>query len=62
MTLDERLVKLTERHEALTGHVELLTVDVRKMRSVMDDLMTGFRTLIEPVRNPELRIERLEGR
>jgi hypothetical protein len=69
MTIDERLLRLTERHEALTGHVEILTQDVaqltndvRTMRSTMNDLMNGFTTLVELVRSHEYRIERLEGR
>lgn len=69
MTIDDRLAKLTERHEALTGHVELLTADlaqltsaVTKMRSTMDDLMTGFTTLVDLPRSHERRIERLEGK
>ena len=69
MTTDERLTRLTERHEALTGHVEILTADVTKltadvtrMRGVMDDLLSGFATLVELVRGHELRIEKLEGR
>jgi hypothetical protein len=69
MTIDERLTRLTERHEALTGHVEMLTADVTKltadvtrMRSVMDDLLIGFRSLVELARGHELCIEKLEGR
>lgn len=76
MTIDERLTRLTERHEALTGHVELLTADLRQLtadvkelssavarqRSTMDDLMTGFTTLVELAKSHETRIERLEGR
>lgn len=31
MTIDEQLAKLTERHEALTEHVELLTADLRDL-------------------------------
>ena len=34
MTIDERLDRLTERHEALTQSVELLTRDVAELRSV----------------------------
>lgn len=69
MTIDERLDRLTERHEALTGHVEILTADlaqltnaVNKMQRTMDDLMTGFTTLVELARSHEVRISRLEGR
>jgi prefoldin subunit 5 len=68
MTIDERLDRLTERHEALTQTVEILTTDVaqlttdvKTMRSTMDDLMTGFKTLVELVRSHERRIDRLEG-
>jgi hypothetical protein len=68
MTIDDRLLRLTERHEALTGHVELLTADVSKlttdvtrMRGVMDDLLRGFATVVDLVRSHELRIEKLEG-
>jgi hypothetical protein len=31
------------------------------MRGVMDDLLSGFSTLVELVRSHELRIEKLEG-
>jgi hypothetical protein len=58
MTIDEKLMRLTERHEALTGHVEILTQDVtqltndvRTMRGAMNDLMAGFTTLVELVRS-----------
>jgi hypothetical protein len=75
MNIDERLTRLTERHEALTGHVEILTADlgqlktrvddltanVDKQRRTMDDLMIGFSTLVELVRSHEHRIERLES-
>lgn len=32
MTIDERLEKLTERHEALSQSLELLTADVQDMQ------------------------------
>ena len=41
MTSDERLDRLTERHEALTESLELLTRDVRELleiaKTVSDD-------------------------
>ncbi len=75
MNIDERLSRLTERHEALTGHVEILTADldklkeriddlttnVEKQRRTMDDVMVGFSTLVELARSHETRIGRLEG-
>jgi len=33
MTIDERLDRLTERHEALTQSVELLLIETREMRA-----------------------------
>lgn len=69
MNIDERLDRLTERHEALTIHVEILTADiaqltnsVKRMESRMEDLMTGFSTLVELAKSHEIRISRLEGR
>jgi prephenate dehydrogenase len=45
MNIDERLDRLTARHEALTGHVELLTADLaqfsvemRQTKERIDDL------------------------
>jgi len=35
MTTDERLDRLTERHEALTQSVELITADIRKLTALM---------------------------
>lgn len=68
MTIDERLDRLTERHEALTGHVEILTADlaqltnsVKRMEGRMEDLMTGFSALVELAKSHETRIDRLEG-
>jgi hypothetical protein len=34
MTTDERLDRLTERHEALTQSVELLTGDLHELRGM----------------------------
>ncbi len=76
MNIDERLDRLAERHEALTGHVEILTADIGQLkeriddltanvetqRRTMDDLMVGFSTLADLARSHEHRIERLEGR
>ena len=62
MTIDERLERLTERHESLTFHVEALTAGITRMRGIMDDLMTGFQALLEITRNHERRIQGLEGR
>ena len=60
MTIDERLDKLTERHEALTGHVELLTADMNRMRGLMDDVMLGIARLVHVAEIHEKRISELE--
>jgi hypothetical protein len=68
MTIDERLDRLTERHEALAQSLELLTADVRdlavnvnRMSGMMENLMTGFGAMAELVRRHETRLDRLEG-
>lgn len=38
MTIDERLERLTERHEALAQTVELLAIETRELRSAIGDL------------------------
>ena len=55
MTIDERLEKLTERHEALTQTVELISIDVRLLTRNMIDLVTL-------VRSHEQRLSNLEQR
>ena len=61
MSTDERLDRLTERHEALTRHIELLTADVMQMRGTMNEMMTGIGSLLHVAETHERRIERLEG-
>ena len=60
MTTDERLDRLTERHEALTQHVETLTMDVSRMRGIMDDIMVGIARLAHIADIHERRLEKLE--
>lgn len=54
MTIDERLEKLLERHEALTQTVELLANEVR-------DIAGAAGHLLEIAEIHERRIQRLEG-
>jgi hypothetical protein len=45
MNIDERLERLTERHEALTLNVELLTRDIGDLKKTVDRLVeAGERT------------------
>jgi hypothetical protein len=68
MDIDERIQKLTERHEAFSQSVEILTSDVRSMQESMRS-MQGFITdiaestarLLHIAQIHEHRITRLEG-
>jgi hypothetical protein len=63
MTIDERLEKLTERHEALTQ--ALMAAENRdrdqKWAKQMGDVMEGIARLLHVAEIREQRIERLEG-
>ncbi len=61
MTIDERLEKLTERHEALTQTVEILSSDLQKTRALVDDIAVGIARLLNVAENHERRLTRLEG-
>ena len=61
MTIDERLEKLTERHEALTQTVEILSSDLQKTRALVDDIAVGIARLLNIAENHERRLTRLEG-
>jgi predicted nucleic acid-binding Zn-ribbon protein len=50
MTIDERLEKLAERHEALTQSLELLHHDVQAQRATVDELVTAARQDGENIR------------
>ena len=68
MTIDERLDRLTERHEALTQNVELLAAEIREMATEnrqrdrrLGDIMEGIARLLHVAEIHEHRISRLEG-
>jgi archaellum component FlaC len=72
MTIDERLEKLTERHEALTQSVELLTLEHRQfaleqqrtnqtLTTLVREIVGGIRDLTKIVRDHENRISQIEG-
>lgn len=69
MTIDERLDKLTERHEALSQTVELLTADVRSLAGSIGTLKDIAVTALESIQSLERiatahehRISKLEDR
>jgi len=61
MTIDERLDRLTERHEALTQTVELLTRDLQSVRDFSRDIADGTARLLHIAQIHEKRPTRLEG-
>jgi len=50
MTIDERLERLTERHEALAQSLELLSHEVRETRAAAEALVVAVQTDAENVR------------
>jgi hypothetical protein len=65
MTIDERLEKLTERHEALTQTVELLVAENRdrdaKLGTMFGQIAESLQRLARIAENHEHRITGLEG-
>jgi archaellum component FlaC len=61
MTIDERLDRLTERHEALTQTVEPLTRDLQSVRDFSRDIAEGTARLLHIAQIHEHRTTRLEG-
>ena len=68
MTIDERLEKLTERHEALTQTVELMAAENRagferlgKVENILGQMARSIDTLARVVELHEHRIDTLEG-
>jgi archaellum component FlaC len=60
MDIDERLERLTRRHEALTQSVELLTKDLSDMKVLVNDITEGTARLLHVAEIHEKRISRLE--
>jgi archaellum component FlaC len=60
MDIEERLERLTDRHEALTQTVELLTKDLSDMKVLVSDIAEGTARLLHVAENREKRISRLE--
>jgi archaellum component FlaC len=60
MDIDERLERLTQRHEALTQTVELLTKDLSDMKVLVNDIAEGTARLLHVAEIREKRISRLE--
>jgi len=60
MNIDERLERLTQRHEALTQTVELLTKDLSDMKVLVNDIAEGTARLLRVAEIHEKPLSRLE--
>lgn len=60
MDIDERLERLTQRHEALTQTVELLTKDLSDMKVLVHDIAEETARLLHVAEIHEKRFSRLE--
>jgi len=61
MTIDERIEKLTERHEVLTQSVELLVADGKLVTQHLQVLARATSQLLSAVESHERRLTNLEG-
>ncbi|MGH9723069.1 MAG: hypothetical protein ACRD8O_22895 [Bryobacteraceae bacterium] len=62
MTIDERLERLAERHEALTQSVELMAAENKERDRRMTEVMEAIARLLHVAEIHEQRLERLERR
>lgn len=60
MTTDERLDRLTERHEALTQSVELLAIETRELKAAIAQDAENIRALARIAEIHERRITHFE--
>jgi hypothetical protein len=60
MTIDERLEKLTERHEVLTQTVELMVAENKERDKRLGQIMEAIASLVHVAEIHEDRLERLE--
>ena len=65
MTIDERLERLTERHEALTQTVELMAAENRagfaRLEKIVGQMARSIDTLARVAELHEHRLDALEG-
>jgi archaellum component FlaC len=68
MTFEQRIERLTERHEALAQTVESITIDIRELAKIaqathtsINQLANSVDALLHVTESHERRITRLEG-
>ena len=62
MNIDERLERLTERHEALSQSLELLASDLQNLGKFVGEIAEGTARLLHIAEIHEHRITRLEDK
>jgi hypothetical protein len=62
MTLDERLERLAERHEALTQSVELMAMENRQRDRRLGEIMEGIASLLHVAEIHEQRLDQHDDR
>ena len=62
MTLDERLERLTERHEALTQTAELMAMENSQRDRRLGEIMEGIASLLHIAEKREQRLDRHDDR
>ena len=62
MTLDERLERLTERHEALTQTAELMAMENSQRDRRLGEIMEGIASLLHVAEIHEQRLDRHDDR
>jgi len=60
VSFEERLERLTDRHEALTQSVELMAAENRQRDKRLGEIMEGIASLVHVAEIHEHRIERME--
>jgi prefoldin subunit 5 len=61
MTIDERIEKLTERHEALAQSVEILTHDIDKLRIGQAETTSQVLALLTIAGLHQKRLDDIDG-
>jgi hypothetical protein len=61
LTIDERIERLTERHEALAQTVESITLDIRDLKDIAAKSLDSVNALLRIAESHERRITNLEG-
>ena len=61
MTIDERIERLTERHEALAQTVESITIDIRDLKEIATKSLDSVNGLLRIAESHERRITHIEG-